>query len=127
MLAGLVHKRNWRKAREATGKDSSKPNMVTGGHARKKCLRYFDVEQRIASLMPGDYRLTIEHLDELPDETTMPNFRRFLERPESGGQSARSSKRALGALRSKSARRDDRGCGDRRLAELDQELRRRTK
>jgi hypothetical protein len=127
MLAELGHKWNWRKTREATGKDSSKPNMVTGGHARKKCLRYFDVGQRIASLMPGDYRLTIEHLDEHPDETTILNFRRLLERPESGGQYARSNKRARGALRPKSARRDDRGCGDRRLAELDQELRRRTK
>ena len=74
MLAGLAHKWNWRKAREAAGKDSSKPNMVTGGNVQivwKKFLRYFDVEPRIAPLKPGNYRLTTEHLDKLVDENTI--------------------------------------------------------
>ena len=34
MLAGLAHKWNWRQAREAAGKDASKPNMVTGGNVQ---------------------------------------------------------------------------------------------
>lgn len=74
MLAGLAHKWNWRQAREAAGKDGSKPNMVTGGNVQivwKKFLRYFDVEPRIAPLKPGNYRLTTEHLDRLVDENTI--------------------------------------------------------
>ncbi len=34
MLGGLAHKWNWRKKREAEGKDTSKPNMVTGGNVQ---------------------------------------------------------------------------------------------
>lgn len=74
MLAGLAHKWNWRQAREAAGKDGSRPNLVTGGNVQivwKKFLRYFDVEPRIAPLKPGNYRLTTEHLDELVDENTI--------------------------------------------------------
>lgn len=74
MLAGLAHKWNWRQARQAAGKDASKPNMVTGGNVQivwKKFLRYFDVEPRIAPLKPGNYRLTTEHLDRLVDENTI--------------------------------------------------------
>ncbi|MCA0277348.1 MAG: glutamate decarboxylase [Proteobacteria bacterium] len=74
MLAGLAHKWNWRQAREAAGKDATRPNMVTGGNVQivwKKFLRYFDVEPRIAPLKPGNYRLTTEHLDKLVDENTI--------------------------------------------------------
>lgn len=74
MLAGLAHKWNWRKAREAEGKDASKPNMVTGGNVQivwKKFMRYFEVEPRIAPLAPGNYRLTAEHLEHLVDENTI--------------------------------------------------------
>jgi glutamate decarboxylase len=74
MLAALAHKWNWRQAREKAGKDTSKPNMVTGGNVQivwKKFLRYFDVEPRIAPLKPGNYRLTAEHLDRLVDENTI--------------------------------------------------------
>ncbi len=74
MLAGLAHKWNWRQAREAAGKDSSRPNMVTGGNVQivwKKFLKYFDVEPRIVPLKPGNYRLTAEHLDEYVDENTI--------------------------------------------------------
>jgi glutamate decarboxylase len=73
MLAGLAHKWNWREVRDKAGKDSSRPNMVTGGNVQivwKKFLRYFDVEPRIAPLKPGNYRLTTEHLDRLVDENT---------------------------------------------------------
>ena len=47
MMAGLAHKWNWRKKREAAGKDASRPNLVTGGNVQivwKKFMRYFDVE-----------------------------------------------------------------------------------
>ncbi len=74
MLAGLAHKWNWRQAREAAGKDSSRPNMVTGGNVQivwKKFLKYFDVEPHIVPLKPGNYRLTAEHLDEYVDENTI--------------------------------------------------------
>lgn len=74
MLGGLTHKWNWRKRREAEGKDATKPNLVTGGNVQivwKKFMRYFDVEPRIAPLKPGNYRLTTEHLDELVDENTI--------------------------------------------------------
>ena len=74
MLAGLAHKWNWRQARETAGKDASKPNMVTGGNVQivwKKFMRYFDVEDHIVPLKPGNYRLTAEHLDEYVDENTI--------------------------------------------------------
>jgi glutamate decarboxylase len=74
MLAGLAHKWNWRKKREAEGKDTSRPNMVTGGNVQivwKKFLRYFDVEPRIVPLSPGNYRLTAEQLDKYVDENTI--------------------------------------------------------
>ena len=74
MLAGLAHKWNWREARRRLGKDSSKPNMVTGGNVQivwKKFMRYFDVEPRIVPLKPGNYRLTAEQLEKYVDENTI--------------------------------------------------------
>lgn len=74
MLGGLAHKWNWRQAREKAGKDTGRPNMVTGGNVQivwKKFLRYFDVEPRIVPLKPGNYRLTAEHLDKYVDENTI--------------------------------------------------------
>lgn len=74
MLAGLAHKWNWREARKAAGKDTSRPNMVTGGNVQivwKKFLKYFDVEPHVVPLEPGNYRLTAEHLDEYVDENTI--------------------------------------------------------
>ena len=74
MLAGLAHKWNWREARRKTGKDTSKPNMVTGGNVQivwKKFMRYFDVEPRIVPLKVGNYRLTADRLDKYVDENTI--------------------------------------------------------
>lgn len=74
MLGGLAHKWNWREARKKAGKDFSKPNMVTGGNVQivwKKFMRYFDVEERIVPLKPGNYRLTAELLDDYVDENTI--------------------------------------------------------
>ena len=74
MLAGLAHKWNWREERKKARRDSSRPNMVTGGNVQivwKKFLKYFDVEGRIAPLEVGNYRLTTKHLDKLVDENTI--------------------------------------------------------
>ncbi len=74
MLAGLAHKWNWREARKKARKDSTRPNMVTGGNVQivwKKFLKYFDVEGRIAPVEVGNYRLTTKHLDKLVDENTI--------------------------------------------------------
>ena len=74
MLAGLAHKWNWREARERAGKDTTRPNLVTGGNVQivwKKFMKYFDVEPRIVPLKPGNYRLTAEHLDKYVDENTI--------------------------------------------------------
>ncbi|WP_226648742.1 glutamate decarboxylase [Microbulbifer variabilis] len=74
MLAGLAHKWNWRKQREKAGKNTSRPNLVTGANVQivwEKFMRYFDVEPRIAPLKPGHYRFNSEHLDELVDENTI--------------------------------------------------------
>jgi glutamate decarboxylase len=69
MLAGLAHKWNWREARQKAGKNTSTPNMVTGGNVQivwKKFMRYFDVEPRIVPLQPGNYRLTADRLEKWP-------------------------------------------------------------
>lgn len=74
MLGGLAHKWNWRESRKKAGKDTSKPNMVTGGNVQivwKKFMRYFDVEPRIVPLKSGNYRLTAERLDKYVDENTI--------------------------------------------------------
>ncbi|HXY24612.1 MAG TPA: glutamate decarboxylase [Candidatus Acidoferrum sp.] len=74
MLGGLAHKWNWREARRKTGKNTSTPNMVTGGNVQivwKKFMRYFDVEPRIVPLRPGNYRLTAERLEKYVDENTI--------------------------------------------------------
>jgi hypothetical protein len=34
MLAGLAQKWNWRRSRQKTGKDASRPNMVPGGNVQ---------------------------------------------------------------------------------------------
>jgi glutamate decarboxylase len=65
MLGGLAFKWKWRKRREAKGKDTSKPNIVTGPVqiCWKKFARYFDVEIRevplegdALGLQPADLR-----------------------------------------------------------------------
>lgn len=65
MLGGLALKWKWRARREAEGKDTSKPNIVTGPVqiCWKKFARYFDVEIRevplegdALGLQPADMR-----------------------------------------------------------------------
>jgi glutamate decarboxylase len=74
MLGGLAHKWNWREKRQKAGKDTSRPNMVTGGNVQivwKKFMKYFDVEPRIVPLKPGNYRLAAERLEKYVDENTI--------------------------------------------------------
>ncbi|MFB6455328.1 glutamate decarboxylase [Chitinophaga sp. Hz27] len=73
MLGGLALKWRWRKKREAAGKDTSKPNIITGAVqiCWHKFARYFDVEIREIPLQEG--RLTMHPDDVIArcDENTI--------------------------------------------------------
>lgn len=73
MLGGLAFKWQWRKRREAEGKDTSKPNIVTGPVqiCWKKFARYFDVEIREVPLRGDALGLEPEDLREYCDENTI--------------------------------------------------------
>ncbi len=73
MLGGLAFKWAWRKRREAAGKDTSKPNIVTGPVqiCWKKFARYFDVEIREVPLMGNALGLQPEDLRQYCDENTI--------------------------------------------------------
>lgn len=73
MLGGLAFKWKWRKLREAAGKDTSKPNIVTGPVqiCWKKFARYFDVEIREVPLEGDALGLRPEDLRKYCDENTI--------------------------------------------------------
>ncbi|MEA9391171.1 glutamate decarboxylase [Acerihabitans sp. TG2] len=73
MLGGLALKWAWRKQREAAGKDTSKPNIVTGPVqiCWKKFARYFDVEIREVPLENNALGLKPEDLRQYCDENTI--------------------------------------------------------
>ncbi|WJV63403.1 glutamate decarboxylase [Pectobacteriaceae bacterium CE70] len=73
MLGGLALKWAWRKRREAAGKDTSKPNIVTGPVqiCWKKFARYFDVEIREVPLEGNALGLKPEDLRQYCDENTI--------------------------------------------------------
>lgn len=73
MLGGLALKSKWRAQREAEGKDTSKPNIVTGPVqiCWKKFARYFDVEIREVPLKGNALGLQPENLREYCDENTI--------------------------------------------------------
>ncbi|MGK0410959.1 MAG: glutamate decarboxylase [Shewanella psychromarinicola] len=73
MLGGLALKWKWRQRREAEGKDSSKPNIVTGPVqiCWKKFARYFDVEIREVPLEGDALGLKPEDLRKYCDENTI--------------------------------------------------------
>ncbi|MFM2484678.1 glutamate decarboxylase [Celerinatantimonas yamalensis] len=73
MLGGLAFKWAWRKRREAAGKDTSKPNIVTGPVqiCWKKFARYFDVEIREVPLEGDALGLKPEDLRQYCDENTI--------------------------------------------------------
>jgi glutamate decarboxylase len=73
MLGGLALKWKWRQRREAEGKDTSKPNIVTGPVqiCWKKFARYFDVEIREVPLEGDALGLKPEDLRKHCDENTI--------------------------------------------------------
>ncbi|MDW3225731.1 MAG: glutamate decarboxylase [Paracoccaceae bacterium] len=73
MLGGLALKWKWRQRREAEGKDTSKPNLVTGPVqiCWKKFARYFDVEIREVPLEGDALGLQPEDLRKYCDENTI--------------------------------------------------------
>ena len=74
MLAGLAFKWQWRRRREAAGKDTAKPNLVFGGDVHvvwEKLCRYFDIEPRIVPLTPDKYVIGPEDVEPHIDENTV--------------------------------------------------------
>ncbi|MEG0280082.1 MAG: glutamate decarboxylase [Morganella sp. (in: enterobacteria)] len=73
MLGGLAMKWRWRKKREAQGKDTTKPNMVTGPVqvCWEKFARYFDVEIRQVPLKGNALGMQPADLREYCDENTI--------------------------------------------------------
>lgn len=74
MLGALNLKWNWRKRREAEGKDTTKPNLIFGGDVHvvwDKFCRYFDVEPRIVPLSEGKYTIDADDVKPHIDENTI--------------------------------------------------------
>ena len=74
MLGALNLKWNWRKRREAEGKDATKPNLIFGGDVHvvwEKFCRYFDVEPRIVPLAEGKYTIGPDDVKPHVDENTI--------------------------------------------------------
>lgn len=74
MLGALNLKWNWRKRREAEGKDTTKPNLIFGGDVHvvwDKFCRYFDVEPRIVPLSEGKYTIGPDDVKPFIDENTI--------------------------------------------------------
>ena len=73
-LAGLALKWKWRKAREAAGKPSDKPNIVMGHNVQvcwEKFARYFDVEPRYVPMTKERYVIDPEEAVSMVDENTI--------------------------------------------------------
>ncbi|MFB6893054.1 glutamate decarboxylase [Kitasatospora sp. NPDC056327] len=73
MLGGLALKWRWRKARQAAGLSTGKPNIVAGPVqiCWEKFARYFDVELRQVPLEPGATGLRAHQLADHVDENTI--------------------------------------------------------
>ena len=74
MLGALAAKWRWRKAREAAGLSTEKPNLVYGNDVHvvwQKFCRYFDVEPREIPLQPGKYVIGPEDVEPHVDENTI--------------------------------------------------------
>ncbi|SDC70456.1 glutamate decarboxylase [Rhodococcus tukisamuensis] len=74
MLAGLALKWRWRAAREASGKDTARPNLIMGSNVQvvwEKFCRYFDVEPKYLPMEKGRYVITPEQVREAVDENTI--------------------------------------------------------
>lgn len=73
MLGGLALKWRWRKKREAAGKSTDKPNIVTGPVqvCWEKFARYFDVEIRQIPMEHGRLLMNPEEVLKRVDENTI--------------------------------------------------------
>ena len=73
MLGGLALKWRWRKNQEKKGKDTSRPNLVTGPVqvCWHKFARYFDVELREIAMEKDEYMATPEKWLRRCDENTI--------------------------------------------------------
>jgi glutamate decarboxylase len=73
MLGGLALKWNWRLKREAAGKPTDRPNLITGPVqvCWHKFARYFDVELREIPLEKGRLGMTPEEVIKRCDENTI--------------------------------------------------------
>jgi glutamate decarboxylase len=73
-LAGLAMKFRWRKARQAAGLPSDRPNIVMGANVQvcwEKFARYFDVEPRFVPLTPTRFIIGVDEAMALVDENTI--------------------------------------------------------
>ena len=74
MLGALAAKWRWRKARQSSGGETSKPNLVFGNDVHvvwDKFCRYFDVEPRAIPLAPGKHTIGPDDVEPLVDEDTI--------------------------------------------------------
>ena len=75
MLCGMAMKWNWRKKREALGKDTSKPNMVMSSDVQvcwEKFCVYWDIEMKMLPMSKEDgYMFNPEKAVALCDENTI--------------------------------------------------------
>ena len=73
MLGGMAAKWRWRKARQAEGKPTDKPNMVCGSVqiCWKKFAVYWDVEMREIEMRPGAMCMEPEDVIAQVDENTI--------------------------------------------------------
>lgn len=73
ILGGLAMKWKWRDKRKALGKDSTKPNLVTGPVqiCWHKFAKYFDVELREIPLDGNEVKTNPEKLKDYVDENTI--------------------------------------------------------
>jgi glutamate decarboxylase len=73
-LGGLAMKWRWRKAREAAGKPTDRPNIVMGQNVQvcwEKFARYFDVEPRYVPLAPDRFVIGVDEAMAMVDENTI--------------------------------------------------------
>ena len=75
MLCGMAMKWNWRKKRKKEGRDTSRPNFVTGSDVQvcwEKFAVYWDIELRHAPMKKENgYRVDMRELVALCDENTI--------------------------------------------------------
>jgi len=75
MLCGMAMKWNWRKKRKAQGKNTDRPNFVTGSDVQvcwEKFAVYWDIELRHAPMKKENgYRVDMKDLIALCDENTI--------------------------------------------------------